>query len=482
MTTLTKEDAAFRYESDSIGTKEIPANAYYGVQSLRAMENFSITGGRLHEEMIKCLGVLKKACAITNATAGVLDVHISDAIVKACDLIIEGKFHDQFIVDPIQGGAGTSINMNANEVIANIAIELLGGQKGDYSIVHPNDHVNYGQSTNDVIPTAGKMTTLVLLQELKKSLNHLKDTMNEKAVEFDSIIKMGRTQLQDAVPIRLGQEFAAYATAVERSLNRLEKTETELYTVNMGGTAIGTGLNADSLYFRYIAETLTDLTGFPFCQANDLIDATQNIDCFAAISSTLKNCAISLSKIANDLRLMSSGPRTGFGEINLPAKQNGSSIMPGKVNPVIPEVVSQVAYKVAGNDVTIAMAVEAGQMELNAFEPVIFESLFQSITILDNAATTFADNCVSGITANEERCRELLDSSVGIITALCPHIGYARAAKLAKEALTKQIPVKELVLRENILNEEELNKILNAYGMTEPGISGKELLSQIGNK
>jgi len=478
MTILMEDHTALRYESDSIGTKEIPNNAYYGVQSLRAMENFSITGGKLHIEMINSLALLKKACAVTNKNAGVLDPHIADAIAKACDLLVEGRFHDQFIVDPIQGGAGTSINMNANEVIANIAIELLGGEKGDYSIVHPNDHVNYGQSTNDVIPTAGKMTALILLQDLKKSLTHLRDKFHEKAIEFDAVIKMGRTQLQDAVPIRLGQEFAAYASAVERSLNRLDQTETELYTVNIGGTAIGTGLNADSVYFHHIAETLSVLTGFPFRQASDLIDATQNIDCFAAISGTLKNCALSLSKIANDLRLMSSGPRAGFGEINLPAKQNGSSIMPGKVNPVIPEVVSQVAYKVAGNDVTIAMAVEAGQMELNAFEPVIFESLFQSITILGNAAFTFADNCVSGITANEERCRELLDSSVGMITALCPHIGYARAAKIAKEALAKQIPVKELILRENILSEEELNKILNAYGMTEPGISGKELLSQ----
>lgn len=478
MANCMAEKVAFRTETDSIGAKQIPIDAYYGVQSLRAMENFSITGETMHKQMINSLAQLKKACAITNAKAGVLDRHIADAIVQACDLLLEGKHHDQFIVDPIQGGAGTSINMNANEVIANLAIELLGGQKGDYSMVHPNDHVNYGQSTNDVIPTAGKMTTLILLQELKSSLNHLKNAFEEKAVAFDGIIKMGRTQLQDAVPIRLGQEFAAYATAVERSLNRLETTQQELYTVNMGGTAIGTGLNADSVYFRHIAEVLSQLTGFPFLQAEDLIDATQNIDCFAAISSTLKNCAISLSKIANDLRLMSSGPRTGFGEINLPAKQNGSSIMPGKVNPVIPEVVSQVAYKVAGNDVTIAMAVEAGQMELNAFEPVIFESLFQSITILSNAAMTFADNCVSGITANEKRCRELVDSSVGTITALCPHIGYAHAAKLAKEALAGGIPVKELILQENILSKEELDKILNAYGMTEPGISGKELLEQ----
>ena len=466
----------FRLESDSIGTKQIPQDAYYGVQSLRAMENFSITGGMLHKEMINSLAQLKKACAITNANAGVLGRNIAGSIVKACDLLMEGKHHDQFIVDPIQGGAGTSMNMNANEVIANIAIELLGGQKGDYSIVHPNDHVNYGQSTNDVIPTAGKLTALVLLQDLKKALAYLKDAFREKATAFDSILKMGRTQLQDAVPVRLGQEFAAYATAVERSISRLEQAEGELLTINMGGTAIGTGINADLAYFHHIDKTLADLTGFPFRQAEDLIDATQNIDCFAAVSGALKACALALSKIANDLRLMSSGPRTGWGEINLPAKQNGSSIMPGKINPVIPEVVSQIAYKVAGNDVTIAMAVEAGQMELNAFEPVIFESLFQSITMLHNGAITFADNCVSGITANEERCRELLDASVGTVTALCPHIGYARAAKLAKEALSTKVSVKELILRDKILTEKELNEIMNAYGMTEPGISGKELL------
>jgi len=472
MSDLEQSPAAFRTESDSIGTKQIPADAYYGVQSLRAMENFSITGGKLHAEMIRSLARLKKACAITNSDAGVLDPRIADAIVKACDLLVDGKYHDQFIVDPIQGGAGTSMNMNANEVIANIAIELLGGQKGDYRIVHPNDHVNCGQSTNDVIPTAGKMTALVLLQELKRSLSSLKRKFDEKSVEFDSIIKMGRTQLQDAVPIRLGQEFSAYSSAAERSLRRVCEAEAELYTVNMGGTAIGTGLNADSVYFRNIAQNLSSLTGFPFRQADDLIDATQNIDCFAAVSGTLKSCAITLSKIANDLRLMSSGPRTGLGEINLPAKQNGSSIMPGKINPVIPEVVSQAAYKVAGNDVTITMAVEAGQMELNAFEPVIFESLFQSITILSHAADTFADNCVSGITANEERCRQLVDSSVGTVTALCPHIGYAHAAKIAKEALAKQIPVKDLILRENIMSEEALSRVLNTYGMTQPGISG----------
>lgn len=470
------DEQLFRTEQDSIGSKRIPKDAYYGVQSLRAVENFSITGRKLHPEMICSLARLKKACAMANGAAGVMDLHIATAIEKACDLILEGKYHDQFIVDPIQGGAGTSINMNANEVIANIAIELLGGEKGDYSIVHPNDHVNYGQSTNDVIPTAGKMTALVLLHHLEQTLQTLCKALRSKAVEFDSILKMGRTQMQDAVPIRLGQEFGAYASAVERGLQRLEVTKEELLSINMGGTAIGTGLNADTGYFHNISTTLSALTGYSFRQASDLIDATQNIDCFASVSSALKNCAITISKIANDLRLMSSGPRTGFGEINLPARQNGSSIMPGKVNPVIPEVVSQVAFRIVGNDMTIAMAVEAGQMELNAFEPVVFDSLFQSITILDNAVQTFIYNCVIGITANEERCRELLDSSVGIITALCPHIGYAKSAALAKEALAKQVSVRSLVLEKKILTQNELDTILNAYGMTQPGISGKELL------
>ena len=476
MTHLMQDNKLFRSESDSVGTKEIPKDAYYGIHSLRSLENFSISGTRLHPEMINSLARLKKACAITNANAGVLDPRIAEAIVQACDLIMEGKFHDQFIVDPVQGGAGTSTNMNANEVIANIAIEILGGEKGNYFIVHPNDHVNCGQSTNDVVPTAGKMTTLVLLQDLKQSLAHLKNTFDEKALQFDAIIKMGRTHLQDAIPIRLGQEFSAYATAVERNLNRIKQAEAELYTINMGATAIGTGLNADFVYFKHITETLSSLSGFQFRQADDMIDATQNIDCFAAISGALKNCAVSLSKIANDLRLMASGPRTGFGEINLPPRQNGSSIMPGKINPVIPEVVSQVAYMIIGNDVTISMAVEAGQLELNVFEPVILENLFQSITVLNNTAMTFADNCVCDITVNEERCQQLVDSSAGIVTALCPHIGYSHAAKIAKKALAEQIPVRELILQEKILSEEALNRILDVHSMTAPGISGKDLL------
>ena len=394
--------------------------------------------------------------------------------MAACDEICAGNYHDQFIVDAIQGGAGTSMNLNANEVIANIAIRKLGGQLGDYSIVHPNDHVNCGQSTNDIVPTAGKMTTLMLLDGLMESLELLKNAFEKKAVEFDGILKMGRTQLQDAVPVRLGQEFHAYATAVARSAKRIAHVREEMYAVNIGGTAIGTGINADRAYYDRVASALAELTGYPFVQAEDMIDATQNIDGFAAVSSAVKECSLALSKIANDLRLMSSGPRTGFGEINLPAKQNGSSIMPGKVNPVIPEVVNQVAFRIMGNDVTIAMAVEAGQFELNAFEPVVFEALFQSIKMLDRAVRTFTVNCVEGITANEDRCNELLGASVGIVTAICPYIGYAQAADLAKEALKKRIPVRKLLEEKNILSKELLNKVLDAYAMTEPGVTGKE--------
>ena len=478
MTHTLRSDVLFRVESDSIGAKEIPVGAYYGVHSLRAVENFSISGTRLHPEMINSLARLKKACAMTNSHAGVLDPRIADAIGQACDRILEGKFHDQFIVDPVQGGAGTSTNMNANEVIANVAIEILGGELGDYSLVHPNDHVNCGQSTNDVVPTAGKMTTLVLLRDLKRSLAHLIRVFEEKAAAFDSVIKMGRTHLQDAIPIRLGQEFEAYATAIRRNLHRIEQAETELYTINMGATAIGTGLNADETYYDRITDTLASLCGFPFRQTGDMIDGTQNIDCFSVVSGALKNCAVSMSKIASDLRLMASGPRTGFGEINLPPKQNGSSIMPGKINPVIPEVVSQVAYMIIGNDVTISMAVEAGQLELNVFEPVVLENLFQTITVLNNTAITFADNCVRDITVNEDRCRELVDASVGTITALCPHIGYAHAARIAKKAIAEQIPVRELILQEKILGEEELDRILDVHSMTAPGISGRELLTR----
>ena len=470
MSTYTRD---IRTESDSIGTKTLPADVYYGVQSLRAKENFPITGNRMIPAMINSLALLKKACAIANRDAGVFDAKIADAIIAACDDICAGKFHDQFIVDPIQGGAGTSMNMNINEVAANVAIEKLGGKLGDYTIVHPNDHVNQGQSTNDIVPTAGKMTVITLLQPLMESLKKLEEAFAKKAVEFDSVIKMGRTQMQDAVPVRLGQEFAAYASAVRRSLKRIDVVQSEMYAVNMGGTAIGTGINADLTYFRNVTKVLAELTGVPYYQAEDMIDGTQHIDCFAAVSGALKECGLALSKISNDLRLMSSGPRTGFGEINLPARQNGSSIMPGKVNPVIPEVVTQVAYRVVGNDMTIAMAVEAGQLELNAFEPVVFDALFQSITALTGAVNTFIVNCVEGITANEQHCLDLLDASVGTITAVCPYIGYAQAASLAKEALKTGVPVRTLLVERGVLTQEEMERILNAHNMTKPGVPGK---------
>lgn len=466
----------YRLENDSIGTKDVPKEVYYGVQSLRAAENFRITGLYMHPEIINSLAYIKKAAAITNCEVGRLDKKIGEAIVRACDEIIQGSLHEFFIVDPIQGGAGTSLNMNANEVIANRAIEILGGEKGDYTIVNPNDHVNCGQSTNDVIPTAGKMTSLRLLKKAQKELLRLHGALSKKADEFDHVIKMGRTQMQDAVPIRLGQEFRAYSVAILRDINRMEKAMDEMRTINLGGTAIGTGLNADEQYLQRVVPNLSEISGINFVQAFDLIDATQNLDAFVAVSGAVKACAVTLSKIANDLRLMSSGPRTGLGEINLPAKQNGSSIMPGKVNPVIAEVVNQVAFNIIGNDLTITMAAEGGQLELNAFEPIVFYCLFQSIDTITYAVNTFIDNCVSGITANEERCRELVENSVGIITALCPHVGYEKAAELAKEAILTGKSIRSLILKEKLMTQEELDIVLNPISMTEPGISGKELL------
>ena len=473
MNDMTENEMEFRVEKDSIGTKDVPENVYYGVQSLRAAENFHITGLNMHPEIINSLAYIKKAAAITNCEAGLLDKRRTQAIVQACDEILEGKFREDFIVDPIQGGAGTSLNMNANEVIANRAIEILGGKKGDYSVVNPNDHVNCGQSTNDVIPTAGKMTSLRLLKKLKKQLLRLHSALEQKADEFDSIIKMGRTQLQDAVPIRLGQEFKAYSVAILRDLNRMDKAMDEMRTLNMGGTAVGTGLNADESYLRRIVPNLSEISGMDLVQAYDLIDATQNLDSFVAVSGAVKACAVTLSKIANDLRLMSSGPRAGFGEINLPAKQNGSSIMPGKVNPVIPEVVNQVAFNAIGNDMTITMAAEAGQLELNAFEPIIFYCLFQSIDTIAYAVNTFVDNCVIGITANETRCRYFVENSVGIITAICPYVGYQKAAEIAKEAIKTGESVRKLIIEKGLLTKEQMDEIMDPVQMTEPGISGK---------
>ena len=455
-----------RTEADAIGVMEVPAEAYYGVQALRAKENFPITHQQLHPEFIKSMAKLKKAAAITNRDAGLLPLNIASAIMKACDDLIAGKFTDAFIVDAIQGGAGTSANMNANEVIANRAIEILGGTKGDYSLVHPNDHVNMAQSTNDIIPSAGKLTAITLLGDAIKELHRLYEALMDKAEEFDSILKMGRTQLQDAVPMRLGQSFHAYASVIHRDLLRLEDATHTLEMLNMGGTAIGSSINVSPLYLKNICKNLNKITKGNFYLADDLFDATQNLDGFVSVSGVLKTCAVNLSKICNDLRLLSSGPKTGIGEINLPARQNGSSIMPGKINPVIPEVVSQVAFNIIGHDYTITMAAEAGQLELNAFEPVIFYTLFESIETLGHAAQTLTDNCILGITANEKHCKDLVNASAGIATALCPSIGYAASAALAKESLKTDVPVRELAIAKGYVTTEEADKLLDPYTMT----------------
>lgn len=457
-----------RMEHDSIGALNVPAEAYYGVQSMRAATNFQITHRPLHPVLIDSIVMVKKAAAITNEKSGKLDQQIAQAIIQACDEILDGNLRDQFIVDAIQGGAGTSANMNANEVIANRAIEILGGTKGDYSIVHPNDHVNMSQSTNDAIPTAGKITALKLLPQTIKELEKLEKAMEEKEAEFDDILKMGRTQLQDAVPMRLGQSFGAFAHVLKRDIKRLKNVMEEMKVLNIGATAIGTAINVDPYYLANISYELSKVAGISLKQADDLIDATQNLDGFVSVSGVLKTCAVDISKISNDLRLMSSGPRTGLSEINLPARQNGSSIMPGKINPVIPEVVSQVAYLIIGHDYTITMAAEAGQLELNAFEPVLFHHLFESIDTLKEAAATLTKHCITGITANKGQCEEYIEKSVGISTALCPYIGYAKSAEIAKKSLKTGISVKELVLEEGLLKEEELKEILKPEKMTQP--------------
>lgn len=456
-----------RLESDSIGELELDANAYYGVQSLRGSLNFPITGRMMHKELIIALAQLKKAAAMTSKASGRLAADKADAIIEASDEIIGGKLHDSFIVDAIQGGAGTSANMNANEVIANRAIEILGGTLGDYSIVHPNDHVNLAQSTNDIYPSAGKIAMVALLKKLIPEEERLYDALMKKAQEFDGVLKMGRTQLQDAVPMRLGQEFHAYASAVKRDIARLKKVNEELHFLNMGATAIGTAIDGDPYYVTYICDNVSKVCGETYTQCDDLFDGTSNLDIYVSVSSALKASAVNLSKICNDLRLLSSGPKTGIGEIALPPKQNGSSIMPGKVNPVIPEVVSQVAFRIIGSDMTVAMAAEAGQLELNAFEPVIFYSIFEGIEALTNAIGTLIDNCVSGIAANEERCNSLLHASVGIATALKPYIGYKESARIAKESLKTGVSVRDIVLRDGLVEKDKLDEILKAENMTE---------------
>lgn len=462
-----------RTESDSVGSLEISADAYYGVQTYRGYKNFNITGQPINGVFVKNIIKIKKAAAITNCLAGLIDEKMRDAIVTACNEALAGKFDSDFITDAIQGGAGTSANMNANEVIANRATELLGGKKGEY-ICHPNDHVNRSQSTNDVIPSAGRLTVIDLAKDLSVAAEKLIAALDEKAVEFDDVIKMGRTQLEDAVPIRLGQEFGAYSSGLKRCLKLVNIAVNEMYSVNLGGTAIGTAVNVNKRYLKNIVPVLSEIAGYRLVQSANLIDATQNLDGFVFVSGALKTLAVSLSKMCNDLRLMSSGPKTGFEEIVLPAKQNGSSIMPGKVNPVIPEVVSQVAFAVFGNDATITAAAEAGQLELNAFEPVIFYKLFESLTCLKNAMETLTENCIKDIVSNKKHCEELLDESVGTVTALCPYLGYKVSAELAKEALKRNVRIKDLVIEKGLLSKDMLDKVLDPYSMTEPVSDGTD--------
>lgn len=467
-----------RKEKDLIGILEVPDEVYYGIQTIRATENFPITGYRPHRELIKALGLVKEAAAQANMQIGILSQTVGEAIVQASEEVVEGKLDAQFVVDVIQGGAGTSINMNANEVIANRAIEILGGSKGDYAKVHPNVHVNMAQSTNDVFPTAIRIACLNVADDLILALAELKVSFEEKAKEFDGVIKMGRTHLQDAVPIRLGQEFAAYAQMLGRDIRRIEEASKALLVINMGATAVGTGLNADPVYIEKVSDNLRALSGLPLIRAENLVDATQNTDVFLEVSGALKTLAVNLSKIANDLRLMASGPRTGFGEINLPPMQPGSSIMPGKVNPVMAEVVNQVSFQVQGNDFTIALACGAGQLELNVMEPVVVFNLLQSLDILRNVLKVFKERCVLGITANAVRCRDLVENSVGVITAINPHVGYEVSSQIAKEAISTGRAVREIVLEKGVLSPEELDRILDPFEMTKPGIAGAELLKR----
>lgn len=457
----------FRLEHDLIGEKEIPINAYYGIQTLRAKENFYITGVKLSEypTLIVALAQVKKAAALTNYELEGISEKIKEAICQACDEIIDGEFHQEFIVDPIQGGAGTSTNMNVNEVVANRALEIMGYAKGDYTHCHPNNHVNMSQSTNDAYPTAFRIALYEKLHLLEASIKILKKSFLHKSIEFEHVIKMGRTQLQDAVPMTLGQEFKTYYTMMNDDLKVLRDARNMVREMNLGGTAIGTGINAHPRYKQIVKEHLEDITGRPFKTADDLVEATQNTGAFVQISGVLKRIAVKVSKICNDLRLLSSGPRTGFNEINLPAVQPGSSIMPGKVNPVIPEVVNQVAFQVIGSDVTITMASEAGQLQLNVFEPVIVYNLFQSISMLCRAFETLAYKCIDGITANEERCRELVMNSIGLVTALSPVIGYANSTTVAKEALETGKSVYDIVLEKELLTKEELDNYLKPENM-----------------
>jgi aspartate ammonia-lyase len=464
-------------EHDFLGEVEVPDNVYYGVQTLRALENFRITGQKLDSEFIVSMAIVKKAAASANMATGRLDEVIGSALIAAADEIISGELHDQFCVDPIQGGAGTSVNMNMNEVLSNRALELLGDKKGNYDRISPNNHANMAQSTNDAFPTAIRVCTIRKGRVLVKTLFDLALALEAKAVEFKSVLKMGRTHLQDAVPITMGQEFAAYAAAVRRGAKRIENTLQHLYTINMGATAVGTGLNAEPEYILEVAKQLAKITGEPFVTADNLVDATNNTDLFAEVSGSLKITALALIKMANDFRLMASGPRCGLNELELPARQPGSSIMPGKVNPVIPEVLNQTCYQVIGNDLAVTLGVENGQFELNVMEPVMAFNIFNSITYLTNAVDTFNRLCVQGVKAKEEQCEKWLEGSVGIVTALLPHIGYERSSMVAKEAYKTGRPVRELLLTQQLLTKEAIDIILSPEAMTQPGIAGRSIVN-----
>jgi aspartate ammonia-lyase len=459
-----------RREHDLLGDRDVPADAYYGVHTLRAIENFPITGTRIsiYPDLIAALASIKSAAARSNHELGLLDATRTDAIVAAAEEIRAGKLHEQFVVDVIQGGAGTSTNMNANEVIANRALELLGRQKGDYKFLHPNEHVNMSQSTNDVYPTALELAAYTGIMQLVDAMAVLRRSFEAKSEEFKDVIKMGRTQLQDAVPMTLGQEFSTYAVMLGEDEQRLTEAVALICEINMGATAIGTGINSHPDYAALVCRHLREITGIPVVTASNLIEATQDCGAFVQLSGVLKRVAVKLSKTCNDLRLLSSGPRVGLNEINLPPMQAGSSIMPGKVNPVIPEVVNQIAFEVIGNDVTVSFAAEAGQLQLNAFEPIIAHSLFKSVNHLRAGCLTLAERCVNGITANREHLRRGVERSIGIVTALNPYIGYANATDIAQQALVTGGSVYDLVLAKKLLTKEQLDQILQPEVLTQP--------------
>jgi len=461
-----------RLEHDLLGELEVPADALYGIHTLRSSRNFQLLGQPIHSELIRALAQVKRACAEANRRVGLLEVPIAQAIGWACERIEQGEHHEQFITDALQGGAGTSMNMNANEVIANLAIEHLGGKRGDYGVVHPLDHVNLSQSTNDVVPTAVKLAAIRLLRGTSEAMAGLQAELQGKERELAGVLKVGRTELQDAVPITLGQECAAWAQAVQRDWWRLYKAEERLRQVNLGGTAIGTGLNADKEYVYVVVDVLRELSGIGLARAENAIDATQNFDVFVEVSGMLKAAATNLAKIASDLRLLSSGPRAGIGELLLPELQAGSSIMPGKVNPVIPEAVSQVAFQVMANDQAITLASSQGQLELNAFIPLVAHALFQSFDLLRQAAMHLGQRCIRGMKADVARCSALLEASLATVTALSPYIGYEAASELAREALRTGRSVREIAIVHGVFTGEQADRVLSATELTRPGIAG----------